>query len=59
MILTLGRTELRIIDNRPVWAMTWGLRRFERYQDDRRWFWRARVGPLKFEAVRCCHERVA
>ena len=59
MILTLGRTEFHIIDNRPVWALSWGLWRFARDQDDRLWFWRARVGPLKLEAVRCCHGREA
>ena len=57
MVITVGRTELRIIDNRPVWALAWGWWRFERDQDVRLWFWRARIGPLKLEAVRCCHRR--
>lgn len=58
MIATRGRNEFRIIDNRPVWALSWGLWRFPRGTDDRRWFWRARVGPWKLEAVRCCQRRI-
>jgi hypothetical protein len=58
VIITRGRSHFAIIDNRPVWALSWGLWRFAPDEDHRRWFWWARLGPLKFEAVRCCHERV-
>ena len=58
MVFTAGRTEFRVIDNRPTWALTWGLWRFVPEQDERLWFWWARLGPLKVEAVRCCQERV-
>jgi len=57
VIRHIGRTEFHIIDNRPVWTLSWGLWRFERDQDGRLWFWRARLGPLKFEAVRRRRDR--
>lgn len=48
VVLRLGSWEVRLIDNRPVWALTfmrW------RWSSRGRRCWRARLGPVKAEGV--------
>lgn len=57
MILTRGCNQLRLIWNHPTWALSYGRWTYRPEDDERLWFARVRVGPLKIEAVRCCQER--
>lgn len=53
VIVRMGRREVRAIWNWPVWG--WSVQRWNygSYMDElREMFWRARIGPFKFEGVR-------
>lgn len=52
IVVKRGRYELRVIDNRPTWAWTYGRWVYTPEIDARAWFMRARLGPVRIEVVK-------